>query len=61
MNELARSRVRHRALLDILEERGLVKIADNVERYRLEEERDFKPLVTFVTKSMNQMGLKRMP
>lgn len=45
VNELARSRVRHRALLDILEERGLVKIAEYVERYRLAEERDFKPFV----------------
>lgn len=43
--ELARSRVRHRALLDILEERGLINIAEYVERYRLEEERDFKPFV----------------
>lgn len=45
VNELARSRARHRALLDILEQRGLINIAEYVERYRLEEERDFKPFV----------------
>lgn len=45
VNELARSRVRHRALLDLLEARGLIEIAEYVDRYRLEEERDFKPFV----------------
>lgn len=45
VNELARSRVRHRALLDVLEQCGLIKIAGYVERYRLDEERDFKPFV----------------
>lgn len=54
VNELARSRVRHRALLDLLVEHGLIKMVDYVERYRLTEERDFKPFVELLLLSPEQ-------
>jgi hypothetical protein len=45
VNELARSRVRHRALLDLLERHGSIEIKDYVAQYKEVEERDFLPFV----------------
>lgn len=54
INELARSRVRHRALLDLLEAHAVVDMAKYVERYRSQEERDFKPFVELLLLSPEQ-------
>lgn len=45
VNESVRSRLRHRALLDTLGQSGSVDIAQYLEAYKLEEERNFKPLL----------------
>lgn len=45
VNEVARSRARHRALLDVLERSGVVDISQYVDEYRTEEIRDFVPFV----------------
>lgn len=54
VNELARSRIRHRALLHLLEERGLIEIAEYVKQYRSEEEQDFKPFVELLLLSPDE-------
>lgn len=45
INELARSRVRHRALLSILEKQHVVGIADYIKQYKEEEQGDFRQFV----------------
>lgn len=45
INELARSRVRHRALLSMLEQRGLISISDYVKQYQKEEQENFHQFI----------------
>ena len=45
VNEVARGRARHRALLELLERSGVVDMSSYVEEYRREEVRDFAPFV----------------
>ncbi len=45
INELARSRVRHRALLSMLEKQHIISIPDYVKQYQKEEQQDFRQFV----------------
>lgn len=58
VNEIARSRARFRALLDILEESGHIEIARFVDAYRQAEEKDFVPFVDLLLLSAPQFASK---
>lgn len=45
VNESVRSRLRHRALLSVLEKSGNFAMADYIEAYKAEEEHNFEPLL----------------
>ena len=58
VNEAARARVRHRALLDVLEERGLIEIARYLERYQEVEREDFVPFCDLLLLSSQEFAAK---
>lgn len=58
VNELARSRVRHRALLGILERHQLLDIAEYVKEYSEEETHDFVPFVELLLLTPAQFSEK---
>ena len=45
IDEAVRSRLRHRALIAVLESSAALKLADYLAAYQIEEERNFEPLL----------------
>lgn len=54
INELARSRIRHRALLSILEEQNIVSVSDYVKRYQKEEQENFRLFIELLLLSPHE-------
>jgi hypothetical protein len=58
VNEIARSRVRHRALLDLLEKNGTIEMRRYIEQYKSVEEHDFVAFVELLLLSPSEFQTK---